>query len=222
MWLKKVKFFSCNSFGFLLGHHHLAELVKVHGARSVLVDFLDDAVEVVGGQPGVELGDDLAELAGGDEAGAVAIVHPEGLLQLGLHRLLVGLLDEELGAELAELPELDLAGAVLVDLLEDLLELLLGGSEAHGAEDVVEVVGGEEVLLLDVEEVEAELEDLDLVLLEGGRLGDLVEVDVGELVLVGGLGGHVDGEWVVLVEEEDERELISSGVISGVAFNDLE
>ncbi len=58
-------------FILLVAHHHLAELVKVHGAGSVLVDLVDDAVQVLGGQPRVKLGDDLAQLAGGDEAGAV-------------------------------------------------------------------------------------------------------------------------------------------------------
>ena len=53
--------------------------------------------------------------------------------------------------------------------------------ESHSSEDVIEVVGGEEVLLLDVEEVEAQLEHLDLVHLQRGRLGDLVKVDVRKL-----------------------------------------
>ncbi len=74
------------------------------------------------------------------------VVDAEGLLELGLHGLLVGLLHQELGAQLAELPELNLAGSILVDLLQDLLQLLLGGAEAHGAEDVVQVVRAQEVL----------------------------------------------------------------------------
>ena len=45
-----------------LAHHHLAELVKVHGAGAVLVDLLDDAVEVLFCQSGVELRDDLSQL----------------------------------------------------------------------------------------------------------------------------------------------------------------
>ena len=53
--------------------------------------------------------------------------------------------------------------------------------ESHCSEDVIEVVGGEEVLLLDVEEVEAQLEHLDLVHLQRGRLSDLVKVDVRKL-----------------------------------------
>ena len=55
------------------------------------------------------------------------VVDSEGLLQLGLHGVLVRLLHEELGAQLAELGELDLAGTVLIDLLEDVIELLLRG-----------------------------------------------------------------------------------------------
>ena len=62
-----------------------------------------------------------------------------------------------------------------------LAEMCLSVPETHGSEDVIEVVGGEEVLLLDVEEVEAELEHLDLVHLERRRLCDLVEVDVRKL-----------------------------------------
>ena len=67
----------------------------------------------------------MASLASGDESVGLFVVDSEGLLQLGLHGVLVGLLHEELGAQLAELTELDLAGAVLVDLLEDVGELLL-------------------------------------------------------------------------------------------------
>ena len=52
----------------LVAHHHLAELVEVHRSGSVLVNLLDDAVQVLFGQPLVKLGDDLTELAGRDEA----------------------------------------------------------------------------------------------------------------------------------------------------------
>ena len=48
-----------------LAHHHLAELVKVHGAGAVLVDLLDDAVEVLLRQPRVQLRDDLPQLKEG-------------------------------------------------------------------------------------------------------------------------------------------------------------
>ena len=50
-----------------------------------------------------------------------------------------------LGAELAKLLELDLAGAVLVDLGQNVHQLLLAGPEAHGAQNLVQVVRGQEL-----------------------------------------------------------------------------
>ena len=82
---------------------------------------------------------------------------PEGILELSLHGLHVRVLDEEGCAELAELSDLDLAGPVLVDLGEQGGELLLGGAEAHRAHDLAEVVRGQELLLLCVEQIEADL-----------------------------------------------------------------
>ena len=84
-------------------------------------------------------------------------VGPEGVLELPLHGLHVGVLHEEGGAQLAELTELDLARAVLVDLGEQVLQLVLGGPEAHGAHDLPQVVRGQELLLLGVEQVKADL-----------------------------------------------------------------
>ena len=106
------------------------ELVKVHGSGAVLVHLLDDVVQVVLCQGGVNLPEDLLKHLVGDEALALLVVDPERVLQLSLHRLHVGVLDQEGGAELAELADLNLAGAVLVDLLEDVAELLLRGPEA--------------------------------------------------------------------------------------------
>ena len=83
---------------------------------------------------------------------------PESIFKFPLHGLHVGILHQEGGAQLAELSELDLAGAVLVDLEQEVLQLLLGGPEAHGPHDLAEVVGREEILLLRVEQIKANLE----------------------------------------------------------------
>merc|ERR1719458_1333687 len=133
-----------------LGHHHLAELVEVHGAGNVL-------------------------------------------LQLPLHGLHIRILNKEGGAQLAEFSYLDLAGPVLVDLLEQVGKLLLRGTEAHRSHDLTEVIGGEEILLLRVEKIKANLETLDLIDSEPGGVVDLLKVNVGvgvglghdDLVLLG-------------------------------------
>ena len=85
------------------------------------------------------------------------ILIPEGVLQLPLHGLHVGVLHQEGAAQLTELPELNLSGPVLVNLHQKLLEFLLRGSEAHGPHDLAEVISGEEILLLGVKQVKANL-----------------------------------------------------------------
>merc|ERR1719237_1186067 len=58
-------------------------------------------------------------------------------------------------------------------------QLVLGGPEAHGAHDLPQVVRREEVHLLGVKQVEADLQALDLVDGEPGGVADLLEVNVG-------------------------------------------
>ena len=58
---------------------------------------------------------------------------------------------------MTKLPELDLSGPVLVNLDQQLLEFLLRRSEAHGPHDLAEVISREEVLLLGVKQVKANL-----------------------------------------------------------------
>ena len=142
-----------------LGHHHLTELVEVHRARAVLVQLLDDSLQLLVGERGQELPDESPESLGGDEALALLVVDPEGVLQLFLHGLDVGILHQESRTKLAELGELNLAGAVLIDLVDEVHQLLLGGPEAHGPHDLPQLISGEIVLLLGVEQVEADLED---------------------------------------------------------------
>merc|ERR1719151_176716 len=129
-------------------------------------------------QRGEQLSDQAPERLGGDESLALLVVHPEGVLQLLLHCLHVGVLDQEGGAQLAEFTKLDLARAVLVNLVEQLGQLLLRGPEAHCPHDVAEVVPGEELLLLRVKQVKAHLKTLDLIVGKIGLLIDLLKVNV--------------------------------------------
>ena len=59
------------------GHHHLAELVKVHGPGPVLVKLLDDAVQLVVGEGRQQLGDEPAQGFHGDESLTCLVVDPE-------------------------------------------------------------------------------------------------------------------------------------------------
>ena len=84
---------------------------------------------------------------------------PESVLELPLHGLDVRVLHQEGGTQLTELSKLNLSGAVLVNLEQQLLELLLSGSEAHGPHDLAQVISREEILLLGVEQIKANLEE---------------------------------------------------------------
>jgi hypothetical protein len=57
-------------------HHHLAELVEVHGAAAVLVQLLNDAVQLLVGEGGEQLADEAAKCVHRDEAFAGAVVDP--------------------------------------------------------------------------------------------------------------------------------------------------
>ena len=34
-----------------LAHHHLTKLVKVHGARAIFINFFNDAIQILRGEP---------------------------------------------------------------------------------------------------------------------------------------------------------------------------
>merc|ERR1711917_96405 len=140
---------------FRLSHHHLAELVKVHGAAAVLVQLLNDAVQFFICERGQELPDESSQCLGGDVAQPLLVVDPEGVLEFSLHGLDVGVLHQEGGAQLTKFTKLDLTGPVLV-----------------------KVVGGQKLLLLRVEQVEAHLETLDLIDGEAGGFSHLVKVNI--------------------------------------------
>ena len=61
----------------LASHHHLTELVKVHGPGAVLVQFLDDAVELLVSEGGEQLPNERPQGVIGDEALALLVVDPE-------------------------------------------------------------------------------------------------------------------------------------------------
>ena len=163
---------------FRLGHHHFTELIEVHGSGAVLIKLLEDSLELLLGQGGEQLANQTAKSLSGDVSQTLLVIYPdnniqianmyrrstyvdipESILQLPLHGLHVRVLHQEGGAQLTELSKLDLSGAVLVNLEQQLLELLLGGSEAHGPHDLAQVISGEEILLLGVEQIKANLEE---------------------------------------------------------------
>ena len=60
-----------------LGHHHLAEFVKVHGAGAVLIKLLQDALQLLVGEGGEQLPDEASQGLSGDVAKALLVVDPK-------------------------------------------------------------------------------------------------------------------------------------------------
>ena len=58
-------------------HHHLAELVEVHGAGAVLVELLQDALQLLVLKGSQQLGDEAPQCVSRDEALALCVVQPE-------------------------------------------------------------------------------------------------------------------------------------------------
>ena len=59
-----------------LGHHHLAELIKVHGAGAVLVQLLQDPLQLLLGEGGQQLGDEAPQGVRADEPLALLVIKP--------------------------------------------------------------------------------------------------------------------------------------------------
>ena len=58
-------------------HHHLAELVEVHGAGAVLVELLQDALQLLLGEGSQQLRDQTSQCVRADETLSFLIVQPE-------------------------------------------------------------------------------------------------------------------------------------------------
>ena len=59
-----------------LGHHHLAELIEVHGAGAVLVQLLQDPLQLLLSEGGQQLGDEAPQGVHADEPLALLVIKP--------------------------------------------------------------------------------------------------------------------------------------------------
>ena len=57
-----------------LGHHHLAELVKVHGSGSVLVQLVDDSIQLLVAQRGEKFSNERPQCFVSDVSQALLVV----------------------------------------------------------------------------------------------------------------------------------------------------
>merc|ERR1719186_1026165 len=121
-------------------HHHLTELIKVHGAGSILVQLINDPVQLLLAQRLQQLRDQPPQRVHRDEPLPIFVVDSESCFELPLEGLNVWVLNEELGAELTEFCKLNFSGSVFVDLFQDCLQLFRARPESHRSENLVKVI----------------------------------------------------------------------------------
>ena len=61
-----------------LGHHHLAELIEVHRARTILIELLKDSLKLLVGERRQQLRDQTPQGVGGDVAQTLLVIHSVG------------------------------------------------------------------------------------------------------------------------------------------------
>merc|ERR1719153_1820322 len=121
---------------FRFSHHHLAELVEVHGSRTVLIQLFKDSLQFLVRKRSQQLRDETSEGFCSDVAKTFLVINPECILEFSLHGLHIRILHQECSTKLTEFPDFDLSRTILIDLLKEILEFLLSGTETHGSHDL--------------------------------------------------------------------------------------
>merc|ERR1712179_128529 len=80
--------------------------------------------------------------------------------------------------KLAKLSEFNLSGSILINFMEKVSKLLLSWSEAHGPHDLSQIISRQELLLLCVKEIKANLQALNFISSEVGQVVDLLKVNI--------------------------------------------
>jgi len=140
--------------------HHRDELFVVDLTVAVNVGLPDHLVDLLISQLLSQVGHDVPQLGGGDEAVAVLVEDTEGLPDL-LFAVGVLHLARHHGQELGEV---DCAIAVGIDLVDHVLQLCLCGVLSQGAHDRAQLLGGDGAISVLVEQGEGLLELCDLLL----------------------------------------------------------
>merc|ERR1719357_2361143 len=161
-----------------LCHHHLAELIKVHGSRTIFIKFLKNTLKFLFSQRGKEFSNQSPKCLCCDVAKTLLVVNSESILQLPLHGLHVRVLHQECGTKLAEFSKLNLTRAILINLCKKFFKLFLSRSEPHGSHDLSKIISRQEFNLLGVKQIKTNFKAFDLVRLESSVFCDLIKINI--------------------------------------------
>ena len=72
-----------------VSHHHLAKFFKIHCDRTIFINFLIDAIWVLGSQARIQFTNDFAQVINGDESSTFFVKTEKSFFEFGLHGLLL-------------------------------------------------------------------------------------------------------------------------------------
>merc|ERR1719348_1734816 len=107
-----------------------------------------------------------------------------------LHFFQWRVLHKESCTKLAKLSEFNLTGSIFINFLEKVGKLFLSWSEAHGSHDLTKIISGEELLLLCVKKIKANLQALNFIGSKVGQLVDLLKVNISVRISPAPHGSH--------------------------------
>merc|ERR1711862_863700 len=73
-----------------LCHHHLTELIKVHGSRTIFIKFLKNTLKFLFSERCEEFSNQSSECLCCDVAKALLVINPESILEFPLHGSISG------------------------------------------------------------------------------------------------------------------------------------
>merc|ERR1719315_416371 len=161
-----------------LCHHHLTELIKVHGSRTIFIKLLKNTLKFLFCERSKEFSNQSSKCLCSDVAKTLLVINPESILQFPLHGLHVRILYQECGTKLAELSKLNLTRAILINLRKKFFKLFLSRSEPHGSHDLSKIISRQEFNFLGVKQIKTNFQTLDLIWLQASVFCDLIKVDV--------------------------------------------
>merc|ERR1719345_159452 len=140
--------------GNSLCHHHLHELFVIDLTIAIDICLPDHLINLLIGEFFSEIGHDVTQLCGTDEAIAVTVKHLEGLNQFFL-RVCVFHLACHQGKKLWEING---SVTISIDFVDHILEFRLGGVLSQGTHHSAQLLGGDGSITVFVEEGEGLLE----------------------------------------------------------------
>merc|ERR1711982_76587 len=161
-----------------LCHHHLTELIKVHGSRTIFIKFLKNTLKFLFSKRCEEFSNQSSKCLCCDVAKTLLVINPESILEFPLHGLHVRILHQECGTRLAELSKFNLTRTILINLCKEFLKLFLSRSEPHGSHDLSKIISRQELNLLGVKQIKTNFQTFDLIWLKSGVFSDFIKVNI--------------------------------------------